>query len=162
MPEMQAPPRAVPTDDNGYFEVVTKAVFQTGLSWAVVDKKWPGFRAAFDDFDIDTVAAYTPDDEERLLADAGIVRNGRKITATIANARVMQELRDRHGSIAAWLGESADLPWPERKAAVAEPFSHVGPVGAYFFLWSVGEATPPHDQEPSWSEPAPPEAALRV
>ena len=162
MPDvMVAPPRAVPQSDNEYFEVLTKAVFQSGISWKVISSKWSGFQAAFDGFDVDKVAEYGPADEDRLLADAGIVRNARKVSATIQNARTVQDLAGKHGSMASWLDTSKDLPWPERKAAVSAPFANFGPMGAYFFLWSVGEATPPHEQEPEWDGPVPSEFALR-
>ena len=85
-PGFEIPPRITPTDDNGYFEQMTKAIFQAGFSWQVVNNKWPNFQQAFDHFDVDRVAAYDLADIERLLADEGIVRNGRKIEATIANA----------------------------------------------------------------------------
>src|SRR5690606_21094084 len=81
------PPREQPEDDNGYFEVLRQAVLQAGFSWAVVYNTWPAFRRAFDNFDMNAVAAYTPQDIERLAGDASIVRNGRKIEATIENAR---------------------------------------------------------------------------
>ena len=161
MAQMQAPPREIPSNDNGYFEVLTKSVFQTGLSWAVVNNKWPGFTEAFDGFDIDTVADFGPDDEERLVVDTRIVRNGRKIAATIANARKMQELIAQHGSMGEWLGTTENLPWPDRKAAVAKEFSNFGPLGAYIFLWSVGEAVPEHELESSWTTAVPLDGSLR-
>ena len=112
--EMKAPPREVPSDDSGYFEILTKAVFQSGFRWSVVEAKWPHFREAFDRFDIDAVAAYGPPDVDRLLADDGIIRNGRKIEGTIANAKRLQALVREHGSVKAWLDTSADMPWPAR------------------------------------------------
>jgi len=158
MAEMKAPPREVPPDDNGYFEVLTKAVFLSGFRWSVVEAKWPRFRVALDGFDIDKVADYRPPDVERLLADEGIVRNARKIEGTVKNAETLQQLIDQHGSVKAWLDTTAGLPWPQRRKAVAAPFSFFGDFGAYFFLWSVGEAVPPHDQRDTWSAPLPPGA----
>lgn len=161
MPQtMTAPPRAVPSSDSGYFEVLTQAVFQAGFSWGVIQAKWPHFQAAFDGFDIDAVAAYGPPDEDRLLADAGIVRNGRKISATIVNARTLRTIREEHGSVGSWLATSRTLAWPQRKDAVAKPFASFGPSGAYFFLWSVGEATPPHEEECDWTGVVSPDRAL--
>jgi DNA-3-methyladenine glycosylase I len=153
---MKPPPRGVPTDDNGYFELITKAVFLAGFRWAVVEGKWPNFRRAFDEFQIDKVADYSQEDVERLLADAGLVRNGRKIEGTVLNAQALQDIIAEHGSVKTWLDATADLPWPARKKAVSEPFAHFGDFGAYFFLWSVGEAVPPHEQRDSWTGPVPP------
>lgn len=165
MAEMTAPPRAVPDDDNGYFELLTKAVFLAGFRWSVVEAKWPAFRAAFDGFDIDAVAAYGPPETERLLADAGLVRNAKKIEGTIRNAQVLHDLVEAHGSVKAWLSTTADLPWPERRKAVAAPFAFFGAFGAYFFLWSVGESVPPHEERDTWTAtlpPGAPEALLRA
>jgi DNA-3-methyladenine glycosylase I len=73
------------------FERVSLEAFQSGLSWLVILRKRPAFRTAFADFDVDTVAAFDEHDVERLLADAGIVRNRAKIEATIANARKIRD-----------------------------------------------------------------------
>lgn len=99
MPGYEIPPQQKPANDNGYFEQLTKAVFQAGFSWKVINNKWPNFRRAFDGFDIDKVAKYDDLDVDRLLTDEGIVRNGRKIAATIKNAqafhRVMAEAKEQ-------------------------------------------------------------------
>jgi DNA-3-methyladenine glycosylase I len=79
-------------DDNGLFERVTLEAFQSGLSWITILRKRPAFRAAFAGFEIEKVAAFGEADIERLLADAGIVRNRQKIEAAIANARVAADL----------------------------------------------------------------------
>ena len=73
-------------DERGLFERLSLEAFQSGLSWATILRKRPAFRAAFADFDPDVVATFAADDVERLMADA-IVRNRRKIEATIGNAR---------------------------------------------------------------------------
>jgi len=73
------------------FERLSLEAFQSGLSWLVILRKRPAFRSAFADFDVDTVAAFDQGDVERLLADAGIVRNRAKIDATIANARAVRQ-----------------------------------------------------------------------
>jgi DNA-3-methyladenine glycosylase I len=79
-------------DDDAMFERLTLEGFQSGLSWLVILRKRLAFRAAFDDFSIERVAAYGEDDVERLLADPGIVRNRAKIAATVANARAAAAL----------------------------------------------------------------------
>lgn len=91
------------SDDRVLFERLCLEIMQAGLSWLIVLKKRPALAAAFDGFDVDLVAAYGPDQVQRLLADAGIIRNRRKIEAIIENARRWRDLRDRHGSLAAWL-----------------------------------------------------------
>jgi DNA-3-methyladenine glycosylase I len=78
--------------DQAMFERLTLEAFQSGLSWLVILRKRDGFRSAFDGFDLATVAAYDAADVERLLADAGIVRNRAKIEAAIGNARAALDL----------------------------------------------------------------------
>ncbi|MEU0221112.1 DNA-3-methyladenine glycosylase I [Streptomyces sp. NPDC006265] len=77
--------------DDALFERLSLEAFQSGLSWITILRRRPGFRAAFADFKIASVAAFTDEDRERLLADAGIIRNRAKIDATLANARALTE-----------------------------------------------------------------------
>lgn len=100
-------------DERGLFERLSLEAFQSGLSWATILRKRPAFRMAFDGFDPEIVAAYGDHDVERLTADAGIVRNRRKIVATIANARATLALRE-HGGL-------AELIWGFRPAATPRP-----------------------------------------
>ena len=100
-------------DERGLFERLSLEAFQSGLSWATILRKRPAFRAAFDDFDPDTVAAYDDRDVERLMADAGIVRNRRKIDATITNARATVALRAEGGLV--------DLVWSFRPETTPDP-----------------------------------------
>ncbi len=139
-------PREKPKDDHGYFEKLTHTVFQTGFSWKVVRNKWPNFQAAFDGFDIDRVAAYDERDVERLLADEGIVRNGRKIQGTIDNASILQGLIAQHGSVHDYLRSLDNLSWKERRKTLSKTFKYFGPTGVYFFLRSVGEEVRPWDE----------------
>jgi DNA-3-methyladenine glycosylase I len=81
-------------DERGLFERMTLEAFQSGLSWRTVLLKRPAFRAAFADFDPDAVAAFGDDDVERLLGDAGIIRNRAKIESTLANARATVAIRN--------------------------------------------------------------------
>ena len=102
--------------DDALFERLSLEAFQSGLSWATILRKRPAFRAAFDDFDPDTVAAYDDRDVERLMADAGIVRNRRKIDATITNARATVALREDGGLV--------DLVWSFRPETTPTPASY--------------------------------------
>lgn len=100
-------------DERGLFERLSLEAFQSGLSWAIILRKREGFRAAFDGFDPDLVAAYDEHDVERLLADAAIVRNRAKIEATIANAAATVDLRSRGGL--------TELIWSHRPERTPEP-----------------------------------------
>jgi DNA-3-methyladenine glycosylase I len=103
-------------DERGMFERISLEAFQSGLSWATILRKRPAFRAAFDDFEPDAVAAYDEGDVQRLTVDAGIVRNRRKIEATITNARATVALRGEGGLV--------DLVWSFRPAATPSPTSY--------------------------------------
>ncbi len=103
-------------DERGMFERLSLEAFQSGLSWATILRKRPAFRAAFDDFDPDRVAAYGDADVERLMADAGIVRNRRKVDATITNARATVALRADGGLV--------DLVWSFRPGATPTPSTY--------------------------------------
>lgn len=100
-------------DEQGLFERLSLEAFQSGLSWATILRKRPAFRVAFADFAPDRVAAFDDADVTRLMADAAIVRNRRKIDATIANARATVALREDGGL--------ADLIWSFRPAATPVP-----------------------------------------
>ena len=88
----EVPPRATPDNDSGYLDELTKAIFRSGLSWQVIAQKWGNFRESFGGFDVLKVAAYGPDDVTRLFNDESIVRNRRKILATVDNAQTMLDL----------------------------------------------------------------------
>jgi DNA-3-methyladenine glycosylase I len=103
-------------DEQGLFERISLEAFQSGLSWATILRKRPAFRAAFDGFDPDVVASYDERDVERLMADAGIVRNRRKIEATIVNARATVDLRAQGGLV--------ELVWSFRPERTPEPATH--------------------------------------
>jgi DNA-3-methyladenine glycosylase I len=101
------------TDEHGVYERISLEAFQAGLSWSTILRKRPAFRTAFDDFQPDTVAEYTGRDVERLLANAGIVRNRQKIEATITNARATIRLRDQVGL--------AELVWSFKPKTTPRP-----------------------------------------
>ncbi|MBC7274401.1 MAG: DNA-3-methyladenine glycosylase I [Dietzia sp.] len=98
--------------DDALFERLSLEAFQSGLSWITILRRREGFRAAFADFKIASVAAFTDTDRERLLADAGIIRNRAKVDATLANARVLAD----------WTpGELDELIWSHAPDPAARP-----------------------------------------
>jgi DNA-3-methyladenine glycosylase I len=141
---MQAPQQITPAGLHDYLEVMTKAVFQSGMSWQVVEAKWPGFREAFDDFDPQKIARYVAEDVERLATDARIIRNRRKIEATLTNAEAMLELDRGPGGFRDWLRSHGDFE--ATVAALRAEFRFLGDTGAYYFLYVVGEPVPPHEE----------------
>lgn len=131
-----------PARDEGYFEEMVKAIFRSGFSWEVIENKWPGFKQGFADFDIGEVAAYDERDVERLSADKEIVRNVRKIEATIDNARAMQALISEYGSFHDYLRSLDTMDYPARSKALQKQFKYLGRTGTFTFLWFVGEQVP--------------------
>ena len=141
-------------DERGMFERISLEAFQSGLSWATILRKRPAFRAAFADFDPDLVAAYDERDVERLMADAGIVRNRRKVEATLTNARATVALRADGGLVdLVWSFRPAVTPAPTSydevptrsaeslalsKALRAKGFTFVGPTTMYALMEAVG------------------------
>jgi DNA-3-methyladenine glycosylase I len=141
-------------DERGLFERLSLEAFQSGLSWATILRKRPAFRAAFAGFDPDAVARFSEDDARRLMADAGIVRNRRKIDATIGNARATVRLRTDGGLPALiWSFQPDATPMPRSSADVptssAESvalsrelkrrgFAHVGPTTMFALMEAVG------------------------
>ena len=141
---MQAPTQIQPTGLADYLDVITRAAFQSGMSWRVVEAKWDGFREAFAGFDPETVAAFTDDDVERLTADTAIIRNRRKIEATVTNAQAMLALDGRPGGFVGWLHSQGDFD--ATVAALHGEFRFLGDMGAYYFLYVVGENVPTHEE----------------
>jgi DNA-3-methyladenine glycosylase I len=140
-------------DDDALFERLTLEAFQSGLSWLTILRKRPAFRVAFAGFHVETVAEFGEADVERLLNDAGIIRNRSKIEAAIANARAARVLP---GGLAALLWGFAPPPRPRRPQSFAEVpavtpestamarslkrngFRFVGPTTAYALMQATG------------------------
>jgi DNA-3-methyladenine glycosylase I len=141
-------------DERGLFERISLEAFQSGLSWATILRKRPAFRAAFDDFDPDAVAGYGEADVARLMADAGIVRNRRKIEATITNAQATVGVRDEGGLVdLVWSFQPSQTPAPKTyadvpttspesvalaKALRRRGFTFVGPTTMYALMEAIG------------------------
>jgi DNA-3-methyladenine glycosylase I len=104
-------------DDQGLYERLCLEAFQSGLSWLTILRKRPDFRRAFAGFAIDKVAAFGPADVERLLADASIVRNRRKIEAAVTNARAALALPDGLAALV-WRYADPDAAAPTTLAEV--------------------------------------------
>lgn len=143
------------TDDKRLFEKLCLEGFQSGLSWLTILKKRPQFRKQFKNFDPVKVSKMTPDDVDRLLQDAGIIRHRGKIESTINNAARTLEIQKEFGSLAAyiWAFEPTALAAPtiggslpaQTAASIAlskdlkkRGFSFVGPTTVYAFMQAMG------------------------
>jgi DNA-3-methyladenine glycosylase I len=147
-----APKKIKPKELADYFEVMTKAVFQSGISWNVIEAKWDGFRKAFKQFDPKKVARFTPETVDRLMEDSGIVRNRRKIEATVDNAVEIVALDREHGGFRKYLRSHGSFD--ETVADLKRHFRFLGDTGAYFFLYVVGEKVPSHEDWVAAKNPA--------
>ena len=125
-------------NDNELFGRLLLEINQAGLSWETILRKEDNFRKAYDDFDIKKVAAYGRTDRERLLADAGIIRNRLKIDAAIYNAQKIQELQSAHGSFERWLENQHPLPLPQWVKLFKQHFKFTGGEIVNEFLMSIG------------------------
>ena len=139
----KAPPKISPQNLSDYFEVLTKAVFKSGISWGVVEARWGGLTAAFDGFDPARVASFTPETVDELMRDARMVRSRRKIEATVDNAAAIVALDREHDGFRNYLRSHAGFD--ETVSDLTTRFRFLGDAGAYFFLHVVGEQVPSHD-----------------
>ena len=143
-PEYGAPPQVEPQSLSDYLDVMSKSVFQSGMSWRVVDSKWPGTREAFEDFDPRAVAAFGDREIDALTQDTRVIRNRRKLQAVVNNAARMIELEAEHGTFRYYLRSHGSFD--ETVADLRKQFSFLGDTGSYVFLYVVGEQVPPHDE----------------
>jgi len=136
----QAPQQIVPQRTGDYLEVMSKAIFQTGISWKVVENKWPGIHDAFRGFDHRRVASLTEAEMADLGADPRVIRNRRKIVAIVDNARTMLDLEEQHGSFQNYLRSHSDFD--ATVADLRKRFKFLGEMGC---LYVVGEEVPSYE-----------------
>ncbi|HZY47596.1 MAG TPA: DNA-3-methyladenine glycosylase I [Candidatus Bathyarchaeia archaeon] len=138
-----------PKNDDEYFERLTKSVFTAGLNWTMIDNKWPNFQKAFADFSIPKVARFNEKNVKTLMGDTGIVRNEKKIRATIHNAEEFLKLQKEFGSIKKYV-DSYRKDEEGLQTNVQDRFQHVGAMTARTFLWSSGCPLTPNKEEKKW------------
>lgn len=142
--EMKAPEQINPQRLGDYLDVMSKAVFQTGMSWRVVENKWTGTREVFHDFDAERVASMSLAEIDAIAGDTRVIRNRRKIEAIVSNAARMVELDKQHGSFKSYLGSHGGFEGTV--AALRKEFKFLGDMGAYYMLYVVGEEVPSHEE----------------
>ena len=133
-------------DDNLLFERLILEINQAGLSWITILKKADNFRKAYHDFDIGQVANYGEQDQARLLADAGIIRNRLKVNAAIENAKRIQALSSEFGSFRGWLNSHHPLSKEEWTKLFKKTFVFTGGEIVNEFLMSTGYLAGAHDK----------------
>ncbi|RQO31268.1 DNA-3-methyladenine glycosylase [Taibaiella sp. KBW10] len=125
-------------DDNELFGRLIMEINQAGLSWETILKKEESFRKAYSQFDIASIAAYTEQDRERLLADAGIIRNRLKVNAAIENAKTILDLQKEFGSFELWLEHHNPKTKEEWVKLFKKTFKFTGGEIVGEFLMSIG------------------------
>jgi len=114
------------------------------MSWKVVESKWSGIRQGFKGFDAEAVANLTPPELDDLSQDKRVIRNRRKIEATVANARRILELDRSHGSFQSYLWSHHGFEGTVKD--LRQQFKFLGEIGCYYLLYVVGEEVPPYEE----------------
>ena len=134
-------------DDNELFGRLILEINQAGLSWETILKKESTFRKAYDDFNIEIVASYTEADRERLLSDAGIIRNKLKVNAAIENAKTILILQKEFGSFEKWLEHHHPKSREEWVKIFKKTFKFTGGEIVNEFLMSIGYLKGAHAED---------------
>lgn len=133
--------------DNELFERLVLEINQAGLSWITILKKANSFHTAYDAFEISKVASYGEAERDRLIADAGIIRNRLKINAAIENARRIMTIQAEHGSFKNWLDAHRGNSLPEWTRLFKQNFIFTGGEIVREFLTSTGYLPGAHDED---------------
>ena len=134
-------------DESRLFERLVLEINQAGLSWELILRKREGFRRAYSGFDVDAVADYAQADKERLLGDAGIVRNRLKVAAAVHNAGVIRAMRESHGGFDGWLRDHHPLPKEDWVKLFKRTFRFTGGEITGEFLMSIGYLPGAHRED---------------
>ena len=121
---------------------MTKCVFRSGFVWKVIEAKWPGFEAAFSDFDVMHCAMLADEDLEALQGNTNIVRHGKKIASVRANAQYILDVRADHGSFPSFLTEWPNDDFVGLWEHLKKNGSRLGGQTGRYFLRFIGYDTP--------------------
>ena len=140
---METPEKINPKNLADYLDVMSKSVFQAGISWQVVNNKWPGIKETLHGFDPVAISNLQLVDIDKLLDDRRIIRNRRKIEAIIHNARTIIELNKKYNGFQNYLRSHAGFQ--ELVKDIRKQFKFLGEMGVYHFLLIVGEEVPSYE-----------------
>lgn len=139
-----APQQIDAQSPDDFLEVMSKAVFQSGMSWKVINSKWPGISQAFRGFNCLGVAALTEAEMADLAQDPRIIRNRKKVEAVVDNARRIIELAEEHGgSFQKYLRSHGGFE--DTVTDLRKNFKFLGDFGCFYFLYVVKEQVPSYD-----------------
>jgi hypothetical protein len=152
-PPVKIPKRATPPDlvpkrvahptPSDHLAILSRAIFQAGLSWAFIESRWPAFLDAFEAFEVAKVAMYGEFEIERIMATDGVVHSRSKIEATIRNAKTIAALVAEFGSVEAYV-----RTFPTYDALYADAkkrFAYLGDLSCYYWLFRTGLPAPAFD-----------------
>ena len=134
-------------DDDELLGRFILEINQAGLSWTLMLRKQASFRLAYDNFSIEKIAAYDETDRERLMQDAGVIRNKLKINAAIVNAQKILELRKEFGTFKGWLDAHRPLDKSEWTKLFKKTFKFTGGEIVNEFLMSTGYLPGAHSED---------------
>ncbi len=138
-----------PKTEDGYFERMNHAIFQAGLNWSMIEKKWPNFQKTFADFSISKVAGFNEAKVKTLMNDASIVRNEKKIRSSVANAKEFLRVQKEFGSFQSYL-DSFKKDEEGLISDLQKRFRHLGESSARMYLYMVGRKLTPTKEEMRW------------
>jgi 3-methyladenine DNA glycosylase Tag len=138
------PERIQPQSLADYLEIMTRAVFQAGVSWKLVESKWDAFREVFANFDPERVALFEAKDVDALMQDSRILRSQKKIEGTIKNARTILDLEREFGGFQNYLRSKSS--YEQLSADIRKRFKYVGELSVYYILFRVNEKVPPFEE----------------
>lgn len=141
---MPIPEQIVPAKLADYLEIMTRAVFQAGVTWAQIDRTWDEYRAAFESFEPRVVAQWGEGDIERLMQFPGIMHSRKKIAATIKNAKTILELDEQYGGFQNYLHSKSG--YEELGKNMKKRFSFMGELNVYYFLFRIKEPVPEFEE----------------
>ena len=144
MPPNEAPQQIEVSGLGDYLDVMSRVVFQSGMSWKVVESKWSGTTEAFHGWDVERIAHMTAREVDTLCEDPRVIRNRRKLEAVVKNADRMLSLDQEHGSFQAYLRSHGDY-WAAAKA-IRKDFKFLGDMGVFYFMYVVGEEVPDYEE----------------
>jgi len=141
---MAIPERIESPDLAAYLAIMSRAIFQAGVSWKLIESKWDAYLRLFEGFDPVLVAAFGEADIDRIMADGGVMRTRKKIVATVENARTLLALDREHGGFRNYLRSFGG--YEELAADLRARFRFLGELSVYYLLFRAGEPVPRFEQ----------------
>jgi len=139
-PEERIPRQVENPSASALLAILTRAIFQAGMSWAAIDQRWEAFCAAFADFDVHAVAAFGDFETEDLMLREGIIHSRKKIAGTIANARALLAIETEFGDFHRYANSFREFA--PLAADLKRRFAYLGDLSVYYLLFRAGEAVP--------------------